>query len=157
MLVHVVLLSLYGLPTSRRMSATVPVTMRPGTPAKGAHIPAQHAGACHVMCKSMKRIMVKCVECAMACSLSAVGSVDLGAVPLRIERGLSAAMRLSRPLELRMTRLERPRRRRAERARGHRAGTTRSFSIARRQVNDCMRKKRVQIATGAGRDGTGRS
>ena len=61
------------------------------------------------------------------CSLSSVCSVDLGAVPLRSERGLSAVMRLSRPLETRMTRLERPRRRRAERVRGHRTRTTRSF------------------------------
>ena len=82
----------------------VSAAVRPGTPAEGAHRPAQHAGVCHVMCESMKRVMVRCVECAMACSLSAVGSVDLGAVPLRSERVLSAAMRLSRPLESRTTR-----------------------------------------------------
>ena len=77
----------------------------------------------------MKRIMVDCVECAMACSLSSVCSVDLCAVPLRSERGLSAVIRLSRPLETRMTRLERPRRRRAERVRGHRVGTFRSVTV----------------------------
>ena len=68
--------------------------------------------------------------CHQACSLSSVCSVDLGAVPLRSERGLSAVMRLSRPLETRMTRLERPRRR-AEQSGcvgpTHRTRTTRSF------------------------------
>ena len=97
------------------------------------------------MCMSMKRIIGKCVKCAMACSLSGVGSVDVGTVTLRSERRLTVAMRLSRPLESRMTRLERPRRCRAERARGHRAGANVLLDSEYIYLHSLQRVYRVEV------------
>ena len=83
--------------------------------AKNAWERVQHAEVCHVMHESMWRILLMLAGASMPCSLFTVSSANTRAGWPRGRCGRCAIMRLSRPLETRMTRLERPRRRRAER------------------------------------------
>jgi len=100
------------LSSPRRASAAVSMTMWPVETAKNAWERVQHAEVCHVMHESMWRILLMLAGASMPCSLFTLSSANTRAGWPRGRCGRCAIMRLSRPLETRMTRLERPRRRR---------------------------------------------